>query len=108
MRNTTKPMTQPASKPVIARAWYFASDSAPDKTYETLQYTTGATSCTCPGWTRRVDSQGQRSCKHTRMVHAGMANSIAKKFIDYGTKIAQPIVDAAQSLNLGNRKFSFD
>jgi hypothetical protein len=57
----------------IARSWMFESSSG-SGVYETLQYTTGALSCACPGWTRRVDRNGQRSCKHTRMVEQGVAD----------------------------------
>jgi hypothetical protein len=50
--------------------WQFASSSG-SKTYETLKYNDGSTSCDCMGWTRRcVD--GQRTCKHVRMVEAGV------------------------------------
>lgn len=61
------------SRPVITTTYWFASSSG-SGTYETLRYTDGTTSCSCPGWTRRVDKNGGRSCKHTRMVEAGIAN----------------------------------
>ena len=49
--------------------WTFESSSG-SKTYETLKWNDGSTSCDCPGWTRRcVD--GQRTCKHVRAVEAG-------------------------------------
>ncbi len=58
----------------ISKVWTFRSDSNPNKTYETLQYTDGTTSCNCPGWTRRVNN-GQRTCKHIRMVDQGIADN---------------------------------
>jgi len=58
----------------ITRVWSFASDSNPTIEYETLQYSDGATSCNCMGWTRRVAADGTRSCKHTRYVDMGTAN----------------------------------
>ncbi len=61
------------SKP-ISQVWQFASDSSPDKEYETLRYTDGSTSCNCPGWTRRIAADGSRSCKHTRAVDMGRAD----------------------------------
>lgn len=67
----------------VAKCWWFQSGSNPDKTYETLQYTDESTSCNCPGWTRRVDAEGNRSCKHTRLVHADRADNEAEKFVDY-------------------------
>jgi hypothetical protein len=67
--------------PAIAKTWIFQSDSNPNKTYETLQYVDGTTSCGCPGWTRRVAADGSRSCKHTRLVDMGQADnqSVSKK-----------------------------
>ncbi len=56
-------MTKP-----IRQVWTFRSDSNPDMEYETLQYRDGTQSCSCPGWCRRVASDGARSCKHTRYV----------------------------------------
>jgi len=61
------------SKP-IHQVWTFRSDSNPDLEYQTLQYTDGATSCNCPGWTRRVAADGSRSCKHTRWIDLGTAD----------------------------------
>ena len=58
----------------ITRVWSFASDSNPNIEYETLQYVDGTKSCNCKGWTRRVASDGTRSCKHTRLVDMGTAN----------------------------------
>ena len=62
------------SKPTIRRVWTFVSSSNPGHEYETLQYSDGAVSCNCPGWTRRVASNGSRSCKHTRLVDMGRAD----------------------------------
>ena len=61
-------------KKAIAKVWTFASSSG-SNTYETLQYNDGSTSCECPGWTRRVAADGSRSCKHTRLVDQGIADS---------------------------------
>ena len=63
----------------IAKMWYFPSSSG-SKTYETLQYDDGSTSCNCMGWCRRVAEDGSRSCKHTRQVDADMAGVPA---VDY-------------------------
>lgn len=54
-----------ATKPKVLYAWRFASSSS-NKEYEALIYDDGSTSCDCPGWTRRVASDGSRTCKHTR------------------------------------------
>lgn len=58
----------------IAKVWKFESASNPNKSYETLQYEDGSTSCNCPGWCRRVDKKGNRSCRHTRAVDMGTAD----------------------------------
>lgn len=58
---------------VVACTYWFKSESNPRRTYETLEYEDGTTSCSCPGWCRRVDANGNRSCKHTRLVLAGRA-----------------------------------
>ena len=67
-------MTKP-----IAKMWYFPSSSG-SKTYETLQYDDGSTSCNCMGWCRRVAEDGSRSCKHTRQIDSGTAGVPA---VDY-------------------------
>lgn len=56
----------------LFRSYFFRSDSRPDKLYQTLEYENGQTSCDCPGWTRR-NPPGGRTCKHTRLVSAGLA-----------------------------------
>jgi hypothetical protein len=67
----------------IGKTWTFQSDSNPDKKYETLLYVDGSTSCNCPGWTRKVDAKGNRSCKHTRLVHQNQADAQAISMFDY-------------------------
>jgi len=67
----------------IAKSFIFASGSNPSKKYETLQYMDGTTSCGCMGWTRRVAEDGTRSCKHTRLVEHGQAESEAVSVQDY-------------------------
>jgi hypothetical protein len=64
----------------IAKMWYFPSSKDPNKTYETLQYEDGSTSCQCRGWINRVAPDGSRSCTHTRRVDAGQAGVPA---VDY-------------------------
>jgi len=66
----------------IAKTWMFASSSGSGM-YETILYTSGASSCNCMGWTRRVDKKGQRSCKHTRMVEQGVADGAAESCKNY-------------------------
>ena len=80
----------------VARVWTFKSGSS-TKTYETLQYVDGSTSCNCMGWTRRVDANGNRSCKHTRSVHQGTANSEAVAHHDYQSGPAAAPVPEVQT-----------
>jgi len=72
----------------IAKVWTFGSSSNPNKSYETLQYTDGSTSCNCPEWTRRVAGDGSRSCKHTRYVDQGTADMECSSKADYTQKSA--------------------
>lgn len=58
----------------IAKVWTFKSSSGAG-IYETLQYNDKSTSCNCPGWTRRIQPDGSRSCKHTRLIDQGLADS---------------------------------
>lgn len=76
----------------IAKLFLFRSDSNPAVTYETLVYVDGTTSCGCKGWTfkRRNTPDGQRSCKHTRLVDCGMAQSVCVTMTDYLPVVAQP------------------
>lgn len=94
----------------VAKCWTFASDSNPDKTYETLQYADGSTSCGCMGWTRKVDSNGHRSCKHTRLVHQKLADKHSLSKIDYTAddpelkRVYVESIKAMDSLGSGKRK----
>ena len=75
----------------IARVYTFASDSNPSKTYESLEYTDGSSSCACPGWTRRVSSDGSRTCKHTRVIDQGIAESHCVSSHEYTFKATKPV-----------------
>lgn len=68
---------------VITKLWVFGSESNPDKKHQTLLYDDGTTSCGCPGWTRRCTSEGFRTCRHTRSVDAGTADSECVSWVDY-------------------------
>ena len=66
----------------IVSCWVFASSSG-SGTYQTLKYGDATTSCNCPGWTRRTGPGGVRSCKHTRYVDCGVADTFAGSFNHY-------------------------
>jgi len=97
----------------ISRVWTFASDSNPNIEYETLQYTDGTTSCNCKGWTRRVASDGSRSCKHVRFVDMGIADQNCTATHNYETTTNRNRKDTTngkkhffQIPKLGHRKFA--
>jgi hypothetical protein len=96
----------------IQQVWNFRSDSRPEVEYQTLQYADGSTSCNCAGWTRRVASDGSRSCKHTRLVDLGTANRFSTATHDYRTPQQQTNNQYANNKTkpftpkLGHRKFS--
>jgi predicted nucleic acid-binding Zn finger protein len=96
----------------ISKVWTFSSDSNPNTEYETLQYLDQTTSCNCPGWTRRVASDGTRSCKHTRYVDQGIADQNCTATHNYeSNKHQQTNHTHAKSQifkipKLGHRKFA--
>jgi hypothetical protein len=96
----------------ISKVWTFGSSSS-DKTYETLQYIDGTTSCGCPGWTRRVAADGTRSCKHPRLVDQGMADRECESSHDYHqvtvtVTLKVPHKSAPSPLSPGCRKMIID
>ena len=99
-------MSQP-----ISQVWTFASDSNPDREYQTLRYTDRFLSCNCPGWTRRLAADGSRSCKHTRWVDLGQADRHSIATHNYEPLTTQPKPHHAQSKTiekprLGQRRFA--
>ncbi len=95
----------------IAKCWTFASSSGRGR-YQTLLYADGSTSCDCPGWCRRVASDGSRSCKHTRSVLMGTADRDCLSQQDShdpapvlaATPIRHAITPLSQFGQLGRRK----
>lgn len=88
----------------ITRVWTFPSDSNPSTEYQTLQYSDGSTSCNCKGWTRRTAQDGSRSCKHTRLVDVGRADSHCSASHSYQP---QPLIKNVQNQKvpkLGQRR----
>lgn len=61
----------------VASVFPFKSSSSPGTVYECRLYKSGATSCNCPGWSRRVGANGERECKHTREVDAKKGGILA-------------------------------
>lgn len=82
-------------KKPIAKMWYFPSSSNPNKTYETLQYDDGSTSCQCRGWINRCASDGSRSCTHTRRIESGNAGVPA---MDYTVGAPIPTIPKTKTL----------
>lgn len=92
----------------INRVWTFESDSNPNIEYETLQYSDSSTSCNCKGWTRRVASDGSRSCKHTRYVDMGIADRNCKATHNYQSQQPRKEITNGkiQIHKLGHRKLT--
>ena len=76
--------------PAIAKCWTFVS-SRGDRRYQTLLYADGSTSCDCPGWCRRVATDGSRSCKHARSVLMGSADRECESIHDYNVAVSAPV-----------------
>jgi hypothetical protein len=66
----------------IAFAYTFESSSGKG-IYTTLEYDNGSLSCDCPGWTRRVQPDGSRDCKHCRYVAMGLGKAQSIRWMDY-------------------------
>jgi len=56
-----------SNKPAIGLRSY-ESNSSPGKFYQVLIYEDATLSCNCPGWTRCVQRDGSRTCRHVREV----------------------------------------
>lgn len=90
---------------------YFFNSSSGKVVYQTLLYVDGNTSCDCPGWTKRcVD--GLRTCKHVRLVMAGMADSECCRKVDHRgggpVNVPAPTGTQPQLSFTGRRKFDFN
>ena len=97
----------------IATVYFYESSSNADKLYQCLQYEDGTLSCDCPGWCKRAASDGTRTCKHTRLVAAGMGEQTAKKVVKH-RQLAAASPAPARATSRGNkideatgRKFDF-
>ena len=67
----------------IVKAWEFKSETS-SRVYQTLKYENGEVTCNFPGWTRRTQPDGSRSCRHTRTVDFGTADAQCSGVNDYG------------------------
>lgn len=79
----------------IIKVWFFSSSSS-SRQYQTLLYFDETISCDCPGWTKRVDSFGRRSCKHTRLVDAGLADARCDKVQVMPGPVVRTVEEAAE------------
>lgn len=85
------------------KSWWFPSETNPSKPpYETMLNDDESLSCNCMGWTRRCVG-GRRSCRHTRMVEAGVADEYAMKVVDYRTGSTQRPVPFRQPKQGGGK-----
>jgi hypothetical protein len=74
-----------SSKRVVGQFTTPSSSSA-GKVHTTLIYEDGSTSCNCMGWTRRLTSDGRRSCKHTRIAAERQLWSGVRALAETGSK----------------------
>ena len=87
----------------VIKSWVFKSKSNPNAhPHETIMMDDGVISCNCRGWTIKRSGR-ERSCKHTRMVETGMADSVASNvWVDSESTIPTtqaPVVKAAGQKN---------
>ena len=92
---------------VRTKAWFFVSETDAKKNkpnpkqYETLNWSDGSISCNCMGWTRHVAADGSRTCRHVRLVQAGLADGQATRVLNLtGTPqsetFTETVVETAQ------------
>ena len=88
----------------VAQVIPFKSKSNPANSYQTLVYTNGTISCSCPGWTRRVGPSGVRECKHSLLIEQMPDGGLAVATIGSGTssKRQAPVCEIGS-----RRKFNF-
>jgi hypothetical protein len=67
----------------IRKVWEWSSKTS-NRSYQTIKYADDTLSCNCPGWTRHVQSDGGRTCRHCRSVDMGTADNQANACKDYG------------------------
>lgn len=90
------------ARKIILTVWEFPSGSTKGKVYQTLLYVDGSTSCDCPGWVfkRKGTQDGARTCKHTRFVDMGTADTHATGRKDYGNRRTAPERPAGRTIDL--------
>jgi predicted nucleic acid-binding Zn finger protein len=86
----------------IVKVWEFHSKTS-SRVYQTIKYSDRTLSCNCPGWTRRVQPNGERSCRHTRSVDMGTADAQCDACKDYGDEKKKEEVKHITSLGSGRR-----
>lgn len=108
-KRKSRPTVAPPTEGAI-QVWWFRSSSNPNTEYQTLLYPGGQTSCNCPGWTRRVDAQGRRMCRHTNDVLAGIADRTAERTLrlDTPTTPIAPPTSSKPQRPTGGRTVQFD
>lgn len=86
---------------MLACVFVFISDSNPQKKYQALQYTDGSTSCECPGWVFRKKTlpDGSRTCKHTRWIDCGVAESHAETVTRYSEVLGKRQIVPVEAAN---------
>jgi hypothetical protein len=87
----------------VATTFFFSSESNPNVVYQTIQWTTGELSCDCKGWTRR-NPPGGRTCRHVRLVQAGLGARHAVKVVEQSTPARRTPQRASEPVLAGPRR----
>lgn len=91
----------------IVTTFIFESESNPEKVYQTLQMNDGTVTCDCPGY--RFKRTAERTCRHLRLVLAGLGNRHAIRVVESGTLAKRtPQKAMAEPVFTGRRRFALE
>jgi hypothetical protein len=95
--------------------WFTSQSSGKEVLHETIRYSDGTLSCSCPGWCKRTgtvaktqDNPSGRSCKHVRIVQAGHGASLAIRHWLVGADTAPVAAPEGYTLPKPQRRFEFE
>jgi hypothetical protein len=98
----------------IADTQQFRSKSNPGVLHTLLKYSDGTASCNCMGWTRHVNKDGTRHCKHmdlagvSKSATEGCARAVTQPFGPKTVIHASPKHTAAALPKRPIRRFHFE
>jgi hypothetical protein len=86
---------------------YWFTSASSDTVHETIRWTDGTLSCSCPGWCKRNGPAG-RTCKHVRIVAAGQGASMASRHGPVNSNTAPVAAPDGYKLPKPQRRFEFE